>query len=346
MIEKRSMGHAMTAAFVFLVGCSDGGEETEDTGGGGGAAAASLKVIAEFDAEQSEFPEGIAVTADGKTAYVGFAFTGKVLKVSLDDGKATEFGSVPLTPMDCTALGLALDSGGALYVGLAVASPTSQCVTGVYKSPSAGGQATLFASDANLLVPNGLAFNDKGELLVTDTLAGSVFKVSPDGTTVTTWISDPLLVGEADGPCTVSPGLPLGANGITTTKNDAFVANYNGGSLVKIPILQDGAAGTPVKLAAGGASCAPLKGIDGVAADNDGSILAVTNGVNGLVRIQADGTATVLSADEKLDIPASVVIATMEGERWALLTNFAFNAAPAQGSPAPRPGVLAYGPLP
>src|SRR5262245_9798743 len=58
------------------------------TSSGSGMAAAELKTINKtaFDAMKGELPEGLAITPDGATAYVGFAPSGKIVKVSLADG--------------------------------------------------------------------------------------------------------------------------------------------------------------------------------------------------------------------------------------------------------------------
>src|SRR6185436_8587789 len=67
-------------------------------GGGGGGTSAStpeLKLLASFDATKSQLPEGLWVTADSKTAYVGYALTGEIVAVSLADNKVADFATVP-----------------------------------------------------------------------------------------------------------------------------------------------------------------------------------------------------------------------------------------------------------
>lgn len=369
MFIKRSTLHGMIATLALLTACGNGGSEPTGSGGttgsggnvpgsggsvsgsGGGTTTGStgsgtvelpsLQVVAEFDPAKYEYPEGLAISADGKTAFVGFEHTGKVVKVSLADGQVTDFGSVPPPPQDPDkpglVLGLALDKAGNIYVAAASFNPGYQ--PGIYKIPSGGGAGTLFASAAGLSVPNGLAFADSGELFVTDTLSGTVFKFSPDGKAVTTWITDPLLQGSSDDKCAVSM-LPLGANGIALRGQTAFVANYNAASLVKIPIKADGTAGTPAQVATGDTNCAPLGGIDGVAVDEDGSVYGVANGmVDTLFRVGTDGVPkAIVAGGALLDNPASIAITTRDGQRWALITNY--------GKSTPKPALLMYGPLP
>ncbi len=182
--------------------------------------------------------------------------------------------------------------------------------------------------------PNGLVFDPNGDLFVADS-GGYVFKIAPSGT-VTTWLSDPSLVGS--GTCMFAAPFPIGANGLVLTANAAFVSNTNLGSIVKIPIQADGSAGTPTALA--GPDCNTLGGIDGIALDTDGSLVAVINSQSRLVRVGTDGKVTTLFSGKPFDNPASVSIATVGGKKAAYVTNSALF-----DTTAPSPGLLSF-PLP
>src|SRR5262249_32436926 len=94
---------------------SGSGSGSSSSSSSGGSLTQELKIIANFKPADNEFPEGLAVTADGKTAYVGFAPTGKVVKVSLLDGQITPFGALPAPPpAGELMLGLILDAQGTL----------------------------------------------------------------------------------------------------------------------------------------------------------------------------------------------------------------------------------------
>src|SRR5262249_13032937 len=157
--------------------------------------------------------EGLAVSEDGKTAFVGFAPTGTIVTVSLADGKVTDFGAVdtqfaPMAPPKGYLLGLALGKTGEIYAGLASFSPSVQA--GVYQVSKDGKTTVLFASDPGLVFPNGLVFDSTGNLFVSDSPSGSIFKIDANKT-ITKWISHPLLQGDPAGPCKAGLGLPLGA---------------------------------------------------------------------------------------------------------------------------------------
>src|SRR5690348_7223798 len=66
--------------------------------GSGGGEAPELKYLTKFDAAKYELPEGLWVTPDSKTAYVGFAATGQIMAVSLADDSVSEFATVPAPP--------------------------------------------------------------------------------------------------------------------------------------------------------------------------------------------------------------------------------------------------------
>jgi sugar lactone lactonase YvrE len=309
----------------------DGGSGGGGAGGGGGTAAAP-SYIAQFDATKGELSEGLVV--DGSTAYVGFAALGKIVTVSLPDGKVADFGAIPQFPaMGSFVLGLARDGGDALYAGVTGSNPAA-FKHGIYRFPATGGDATLFAEDAGLTFPNGLVFNPKGELFVTDSVAGAIFRINPDGSSVTQWVTDPLLMGDATSKCASGLGFPLGANGLVLSDDAFFVANLDKGSIVKVAINSDGSAGAVSEHAS--ADCAALGGADGMALDEDGSLIVALNGQNAIARVGTDGKVTQLFKGGDLGAPASVAIGMVGGARSLFITNAAF------GGPPQVPGLLTF----
>jgi sugar lactone lactonase YvrE len=140
---------------------------------------------------------------------------------------------------------------------------------------AAGGAAAPFATDPGMVFPNGLAFTAGGDLLVTDSAAGTVFKVTPAGA-VTPWITDALLAGQKDF-CGAGLGsFDIGANGIAIDADGTvWVANNDKASIVKIPV-SGGAAGAPELFA--GPDCDALGGADGLVVDADGSLIGLAIG--------------------------------------------------------------------
>ncbi|WP_437286037.1 SMP-30/gluconolactonase/LRE family protein [Sorangium sp. So ce406] len=192
-----------------------------------------------------------------------------------------------------------------------------------------------------------LVFDEDGNLFVTDSALGAIVKISPDGKTVTNWLTDPLLKGDvaATNPCKTVLGIPFGANGLALSHGAFYVANTDKAALIKIPINADGTPDVAVEFSTSDpATCLPLQGADGIAADADGSILVAGNGGNALVRVGTDGTATVLAKGGLFDGPASVALATLGSKKHALLTNFGLITLLSMKTP--KVGLLSYGPLP
>lgn len=315
-----------------------------DSSGSGGAVTPELRVIKQFTTgTTAELPDGLAITPDGKTAYVGFVATGKIVKVSLPDGEVSAFGGLTVLPPSGVLLGLILDANGNLFAGV---SGVAKAGAGVYRIDKSGGVATLFVDDLQMSLPNGFGFMADGSLLVTDSAKGVVFKIDLKSKQVVPWAADPLLLGDAATPpskCADGfPTVPVGANGITSIGTAVFVTNSDSGKIIQIPINFDGTAGKATELVKSDAtSCAPLKGADGVAADENGDLYLVGNTGNSFLRLPKGSTTpeTLIENDVRLDFPTSVVISTLNGKRYAYLTSFSIDSKA-------NPALLAYGPLP
>lgn len=307
-----------------------------------------MKFLAKLDAAKSQIPEGLWVTPDSTTAYLGYAFTGQIVAVTLADTTVADSASVPAPPANKGFVtGITQSAAGDLYVAAATLDPAAY-KGGIYNVPAKGGAVTtLFAADAAMTLPNGLVFDKTGNLFVTDSGLGAVFKISADGQTVTRWFADPLLVGDngAANPCKTPLGIPFGANGIALVNNAFYVANTDKATLIKIPIAVDGTPGAALVFAKSDpVTCAPLQGADGLTADADESLFVAGDGGNSLVQVGADGKATVLAKGGLLDGPASVSLATIGAKKYALVSNFGIGTILAKKTP--NVGMLSYGPLP
>lgn len=311
-------------------GAGGSGEGGAGSGGAGGAVPAAPAFVSKFDPMKGELPEGLILSADGKSAYVGLAGAGKVVKVSLPDGAVTDYGSVPPPPAQKGfALGLVFDAAGNLYMGVASFDPAYQA--GIYQIPKGGGAGVLFASDPGMTFPNGLIFDSKGNLLVADS-TGTIFQVAPNKT-VTKWLVDPMITGDIASTC--ASGLNLGANGIAIIGGAAYIANTDRASIVKVAINADGSAGAVSAFVA--SDCATLGGIDGLYAGASGKLYAALNGQNTIVAIGADAKVSVVSKDSIFQSPASVVSDAAEANLY--VTNFALTEAQKPGG-MPMPGLV------
>jgi sugar lactone lactonase YvrE len=318
----------------------------------GGATEPSLKKInkTDFNPAMGQLPEGLAITSDGATAYVGYALSGEIVKITLPEGVVSQFGKVPTPPPPAAGvpqglvLGLTVGPNGDVYVGVGsfVAPGTYQ--GGIYKVPAAGGDAgAVFSKDAGMVFPNGLDFDAKGDLYVTDSAAGSIFKITiADGKAVE-WLKNDLLKGDVTNTCAVAASpFAVGANGLVVVGTDVIVSNTNKASLVKIPINTDGSAGAPTVFYTPDGSCA-LKGADGITADTAGNIFVAANDQNALYKVSADGkTATKLIEKGLMDFPASIAFRSVGGVNELLFTNAALTSAIAG---TPKPSLASYGPL-
>jgi sugar lactone lactonase YvrE len=260
-----------------------------------------------------ELPESITLDRHGNI-YLSLNPLKEILKIA-PDGKQAVIATISAGTQ---STGVRLDAAGNAY--LAVVG------SGIWRVPARGGTPTEFAPIPGL--PNGLAFDRRGNLFVSDSLGGAVYRVSPRGS-VTLWSSSPLLVGTtAAGPCGLPhpSGLPLGANGLAFSSrgNELFVANTTLGTIVRIPVNRHGSAGTPSVYA--GPACR-LWGADGVAMGAGDNLYVAANAKRDIVRVSPGGRLHVLAsfaAGDPLYSPSDIVFGTGRRDRTQIfISNFA-----------------------
>lgn len=314
---------------------SDGSESSET----GEPVEPTLEVVAAFDPAMGQLPEGLALRGDD--AFVAFAPTGQVWRVDTTGVDAPEpFAAVPPLPPNMAFItGLAFDDADRLLVALPSFAP--EVTTGIYRAPAEGGEATLFATHAMMGFPSAIRQESGGDLFVTDSFAGAVFRIDAEGS-AEVWIADPLLVGEASFCGHEEALFDIGANGLVVTDDRLYVAVSHAATVVEIPIEAGGVAGAPTVLA--GPDCDAIGGIDGFDLGADGKLYAAVNAGDTIVTVDTDtGAVEVVTADAALDFPATVRIGTAGGEPALYVTNFALQNAVA-GNPA-APSLARFGPL-
>ena len=91
-------------------------------------------------------------------------------------------------------------------------------------------------------LPNAIAFDADGAMYITDTITGAVWLVPLDGT-AEQWLQHSLLEGDES----IGFPFPVGANGIALDEasGTVYVSVLKKGTLVAIPIEDDGSAGEP-----------------------------------------------------------------------------------------------------
>ncbi|MDJ0624941.1 MAG: hypothetical protein QNJ31_01065 [Candidatus Caenarcaniphilales bacterium] len=273
--------------------------------------------LTNFDLAKGELPEGLVIK-DG-IIYTGMAPTGKVYKL-MPDGSKEEYGKWPSFKKDKGYIaGLTFDEDKNLYG--AVVSFDKEIKPGVYVLENGQEEAKLYSTHKDLKFPNDIKITTKGEIFLSDSVGGKIYKVLPDKS-MEVWSNSKLLSGDQKACPPSGFPLPLGINGfvIDEINNKLFAANTDRGSIVEISIKPDGSAGQERILS--GPSCKDLVGADGLFLEKNGSILAVLNKASKIVRIEKNGAVEVLKEGGLLDNPASIEVGEINGKETSVVTNF------------------------
>ncbi len=287
-----------------------------------------LSIVAPFDPLAGELPEALAVDDDGDI-FVGMAPTGEVKKVT-PDGDQDFFAQLP-SPAGGFMTGMKLGEDDMLYVGLA----SFNVDTGIYRVGPEGGAAELFASLPEMSVPNGLEFDEGGNLYVSNTNFGRIWKIGPDGN-ATIWSDDALLMGM------VLPGplpFPLGPNGIAFDEDgeNLFVAITSEGRLVRIPVQEDGSA-SPAEVFVPNNPL--LVGADGVTFGEDGTLYVAIVLQDQVAAVSADGDVALVAGAGLLQNPSDLAFG--DDDETLYITNFALiRVVEPDADDPPAPALLA-----
>ena len=252
-------------------------------------------VVAQLNGLIGQFPEGLAIGENG-SVFAGIAPTGEIREYT-SDGSSTSYAQLP-APGAGFLLSMAFDDSGDLF---AVMSTFDEATHGVWKIPAGGGEGELFASVPIEGFPNALAFNNDGDMFVTDTIGGGIWKIDSDGE-VSTWVMDEVMIGILPpGPL----GFPLGANGITfdAAKENIFVTNTDKSRIVKIAVNADGSAGAVETFVEDANN---LGGPDGITLGPDGYLYVALIGSDAVAKVSPSGTVTVLAQGGPLQNPSDV----------------------------------------
>jgi sugar lactone lactonase YvrE len=271
-------------------------------------------------------PEGLVMDEQGN-AYLSMVLTGEIRKIA-PDGTQSKFAQVP-----SMVAGLAIGPSNDIYAAVAP-QPADPSQHGIWRIQP-DGTASIFAILPPDSMPNGVVFDAQGRLFATDSIGGRIFRIDGVGA-ANVWTQSPLLVG-APNPAPPHPAFPIGANGLAFVGANAFVCNTDLGTLVRIPINDDGSAGTPEVFVGG----ALLGGADGLRADASGN-LYVANVIQSLIVRVAPERAIQVIADntDGLDSPSSLCFGNLPGQRTRLFAvNYATISASIPGA-NPKPGLL------
>ncbi len=287
----------------------------------------------------ADTPSGVAVDKSGDV-YVSVRQGGRgVIWKYTPDGARSFFADVG----PAVIYGLAIKANGDVYAAMATGPGQ-----GVYRADRYG-NFELLPGTEEIVLPNGLAFDNRGNLYVTESYSGSAGAYGPGGIwripakgEPEVWLRDPLLTGVG------ILGFPVGANGIAYYHGDLFVTNTDKGLIVRVPVSEDGSAGQPaVWKSLGEVPESPLAGSrlpvlpDGLALDVQGNLYLTILTRNAVVRVRAEDrvqeSIAVLGSpgpvpSAPFDFPASLAFGTGAGEQANLfVTNLGMMAIIAPG---------------
>ncbi|HEY0138822.1 MAG TPA: SMP-30/gluconolactonase/LRE family protein [Nannocystis sp.] len=296
------------------------------------APVAEPEVLVPLDPNQGQLPESITTDEDGNI----YLSIGNTIGIIDPDGNYSTFATLPI-PTGGFVTGLKFGDDGYLYAGTGAFS-TDPSGAFVYRvSPDGEVIEQCAALPANGF-PNDLAFDNKGNLYVTDPFLGQIYKIDGCGGDVSVFLDDPLL-----DPNTGDPFLgisPFGVDGIAFDKNykNLYVGNLDYGRIVKIELEKNGTAGDVdvfyenVDL---------IGGVDGIAFDKQGTLYLAVHGQERIVAIDKKGKATIVAEGGELNQPSSLVFGATKNDKNTLyISNFSILSATGFRPGPPTPGLL------
>lgn len=257
-----------------------------------------VRVLAHFDRAAGQAAESIALEPDGG-AVIGMIPARQVVRVA-PDGAVRVLVTMSPPP----------DGGGTTpVVGIPVVTGVARSGSGdVYFLYSAGrggltGIWRLGRSGAPRLVvplpaatfPNAVVIDGRRDrFLVTDSAGGRIWQAPLRGGAASVWSADPAL----------APGGFFGANGMKLHDGAVWASNSDHGTILRIPLTEDGGSGRAEIRATG------LAGVDDFDFTGHGTeILAAINQGSRLVRVGADGThETLLDAADGMQGTTAVAV--------------------------------------
>ncbi len=345
-LRQRSLGVLLYLAVGFAAAAKGPNEQGRDT----------FPSYIPFNGATFEFLEGVAVDKVGnvfvsmRSSPVGpLPLPDQIWKFSPagEKSKYAEFDSP-----GGGGCGLAVDAEGNVYM-----ARNTVPGKGVYRV-EASGKILLLPGTEQIIFPDGLAFDQRGNLYITESYSLSagepggfgqagIWRVPKGGGPAEIWLRHELLTGVY--PPRVFP-YPIGANGIIFYHNALYLNNTDKATVVRVPVQPDGTPGEPGVWAQLQELPGPFSQIgfpllpDGISMDVHGNVYIAIPSREAVVRINAtDGSQETIASlpDFPLDGPVSLAFGTGKGNRESLfVTNLGYSGLLVPGMSFPGPGLI------
>jgi sugar lactone lactonase YvrE len=301
-MNKRLHTVALCAACAFVPLHSAGADGSREL---------SLATLVTLDATQGQIPESITADHLGNL-YFSSAGTSSIVKRS-PGGRLTTIGTLPIA---VNTLGVKVGPDGCVYNVSTSLTPTPGAF--VWRICHEG-DVEQFATLDPTGGPNDLAFDDFGNVFVTDPFLGRIYRVDRSGH-VRTWLDDPSLAGNPANPVLFFHSVGVDGIAFDRFKQNLYVDNLDFGKILRIEFHE----GEPGRISVF-ASDPRLSGCDGMAFDDEDNLFVAINAQDTLVAVDPRGSIETLATGGLLDGPSSFVFGATPFDRHTVyVTSSAF----------------------
>jgi len=291
------------------------------------AASPPVTTLVSFNPSLGELPESLTADDFGNL-YISVGGTIRKLDTT---GHLSTLATVPI-PAGAFSAGVKVGPDGYIYMAsdALFSEPNAALIWRI--SPT--GVAKVFATLPPDSFPNDMVFDERGQLYVTDSFLGQIWKIDRRGKP-SLWLQDARLLGNPAAPVPVFHA--IGANGIAldASQRHLYVSNTDYGRIVRVEIRAGKAAEVEVL-----AESDLLKGADGIALDNRGTLYVAVNAHDRIATVDRYGSISVYAEGGTLDAPSSLVFGRgCRDQRTLYLSSFALYRANGFIPGTPQPAI-------